>query len=33
MVIAVPLACFVVTSIWRWVTLIGVLLLVLVIGF
>ena len=28
---AMPLACFVATSIWRWVTLIGVLLLILVI--
>ena len=28
---ATPLACFVATSVWRWVMLIGVLLLVLVI--
>ena len=31
LVIALPLAVFVATSAWRWVTLIGVLLLVLVI--
>ena len=29
--IALPLACFVAISIWRWVALIGVLLLVLVV--
>jgi len=31
LVIALPLACFVATSIWRWVALIGVLLLILVV--
>jgi diacylglycerol kinase (ATP) len=31
LLLAIPLACFVATSIWRWVTLIGVLLLILVV--
>ena len=31
LVIALPLACFVATSFWRWVALIGVLLLILVV--
>ena len=31
LVIALPLACFVATNFWRWVALIGVLLLILVV--
>ena len=31
LILALPLACFVATSLWRWATLIGVLFLVLVV--